>query len=209
LRSLRRLARNSPRHRQREIANDLTGVLKAAYGKTIDISNSDVLKLYGHFGYINGNPATDQGAVFEDVVNYVLKNGFLGHHLIGSVGVDPTNVENIKRSIDWFGCANFGIELPLTWQNALSWSLDEYVATAPEWQVGSWGGHEVCAEKYDDKGVYIWTWGELVLFTYDAIAKFGIEVDAPIWASWIKSGNAPNGLSLATLEEYSAEIKAS
>jgi hypothetical protein len=190
------------------IANDLIGVLRSAYGSDLKITTEDVVRLYENFGYVPGNEATDQGAVFEDVTNYVLKHGFLGHHMIGSVGVDPKNVANIKRAIDWFGCANFGIELPTAWQNAKDWTLDAYVETSPEWQIGSWGGHEVCAEQYDANGVYVWSWGEKIFFSYDAIAKYCDEIDAPIWASWIKGGLAPNHLSLDTLEAYSADIRA-
>lgn len=196
------------------IANNIVGVVKVAYGIDFDPTTQDVLSLYEKFGYDptkvqpDGSNLTDQGAVFEDVLTYVLKNGFKGHHLIGSTSVDPTNITNIKRTIDWFGVACIGIQLPLAWQKAGVWSLGGFSEGDPDWAPGSWGGHEVCAQKYDENGVFVWTWGQLLYFTFDAIAKFCDEIDAPVWASWIKANDTPAGISLGALEQRANEIRA-
>lgn len=199
------------------VANAITGVAKVSYDEDLLISTPTVLDLYEQTsGPPRYNPAdvqadgsnpTDDGAVFEDVISYILKNGFDRHHLMGSVGVEPTNVENIKRAIDFFGAAAIGIQLPIAWQNASAWTLDGYSDGDPNWQIGSWGGHETLAAAYNENGVWVWSWGELLYFTFDAIAKYCDEIDALVLASWIKSGKSPAGVDLNSLETYMRSLK--
>lgn len=195
------------------IANSIIGAVKAAYGIDFAPTEADVTTLYENFGYRpnavlpNGDNPTDQGAVFEDVTAFVMKNGFKGHHLIGSVGVDPTNVKDVKRTIDFFGNGHFGLALPIAWQNANAWTLDGYSAGDPNWEPNSWGGHEVDSEIYNENGVWVWTWGMKIFLSYEAAAKYCDELDAPSWASWIKAGKTPAGINLEALENYATAIR--
>ncbi len=190
------------------IANIFVGDLKAAYGADWDPTTRQVLALYSAItGYDPSDPSTDKGAVIEDVLAYVLKHGFMGRHLVGSVAVAPSNVANVKRSIDWFGALDIGVMLPLAWQGASEWDGAPGGNMSGPWQAASWGGHCVVAEKYDDKGLYVWTWGELMLLTWAAVASYVETIDAVIAAAWIKAGRCPDGLSLATLEARMAALK--
>lgn len=195
------------------IANALKTVMKVVYGSDVPVSDSDVLSLYEKFGYdpsktdIAGNNPTDQGAVFENVVQYLLKNGFLNHHFLGAVSVSPKNPEDVKRVIDWFGISGIGIGLPKAWQGRKIWSLDGYNRLDPNWSPWSWGGHETEASKYDENGIYVWTWGELVLIPWDAVAAYVDEVDGLLMASWIKKGVSPVNVPLDVLQTRMSQLR--
>ena len=195
------------------VANIMAGWVKVAYGKDWLPTTSEVLALYSAVtGYdprktdAQGNNPTDTGAVVEDVLTYVLKHGFAGHHLIGSAAIDPGNVVNVKRAIDWFGAVDLGIELPVAWEQAETWDVS--TSQSGDWAPGSAGGHCISAERYDERGLYVWTWGELIPMTWAAVGAYCDTVDVPIGASWIKTGKTPAGISLSTLEARMAQIRA-
>lgn len=196
------------------IANIFVGDLKAAYCENWAPSTADVLALYSAVaGYDpsqtqpDGSNPTDRGAVIEDVLAYVMKHGFKGHHLVGTVAIEPANVENIKRSIDWFGVVDIGVDLPLAWQTQSIWDVAPNGVATGTYQPASWGGHCVVAEKYDERGLYVWSWGELILLTWGAVATYVDTIDAVIAASWIKAGRSPPGLSLAMLESRMSALR--
>lgn len=198
------------------MANNVIGVTRVAYKENIGIATGQVLRLYSDTTsppynasapLVGGVNPTDNGAVFEDVTNYVLRHGFCGHHMVGSVSIEPTNAMHVRQGIDKFGVVNVGISLPLAWQNAATWSLDGYDASDPRWQLGGWGGHETCSQLYTTEGLYLWTWGGLQLITWDAVAKFCDEIDGPVWASWIRAGYTPGGDSLDVLEKYMEALR--
>lgn len=196
------------------IANIIIGALKAAYGEDCVPSTADVLALYSAItGYDpsqtqpDGTNPTDRGAVIEDVLAYVMKHGFKGRHLVGTAAIEPANVENIKRSVDWFGNVDIGVDLPLAWQTASVWDVASNGSRAGDYAPNSWGGHCVVAEKYDARGLYAWSWGELILLTWAAVAAYVDTIDGVIAASWIKAGKSPPGLSLATLEERMSALR--
>ena len=200
------------------IANMFVGWLLVVYGKIWLPTTADVLALYSAItGFdpsktdAQGNNPTDKGAVIEDVLTYVELHGFFGHHLIGSAAVDPTDVVNIKRAIDWFGYVDLGVGLCKAWQGQKKWdvpTLWQRVVARAAWAVGSWGGHCVCSQKYDEGGLYVWSWGELYYVTWAAVAMYFDTVDVVLSATWIGKGQSPAGLDEATLRSRMAALKA-
>lgn len=197
------------------IANIIIGAMRESFGKDWRPTTVDALSLYSAItGFdpsaklVKGENPTDQGAVVEDVLKYVMNNGAFGHHFIGTAAIDPGNSTDIKRAIDWFGSVDLGISLPSSWKTADSWTMDGYFALSHRWRPGSWGGHSVCAEKYDAESLYVWTWGELIPLSFDAAGVYCDTIDAVLTASWIKRGKSPANLDLSILEERMAAFKA-
>src|ERR1039458_10393227 len=132
------------------IANIVMGLLKVVYGSGWVPTTSEVFALYSAIsGWSPNDPSTDTGCVIEDVVAYVIKHGFVGHHFITSGAVAPTDTDNIKRSIELFGNVDWGAALPIVWQGAGRWPLPPNRSgnNAP----GSWGRHSIASEKYDEQ----------------------------------------------------------
>lgn len=194
------------------IANTMVGLLKVVYDSSWVPTTPNVLDLYSAItGYdpsqtdSNGSNPTDRGAVIEDVVAYVIKHGFDGHHFLASGAVQPSDVDNIKRSIEWFGNVDLGVELPLAWQDASCWTLlpNQSGNNKP----GTWGGHCVTAEKYDEQYLYVWTWGEMIPVEWKAVAAYFDTADPLIGAAWIKDGRSPEGVDLGALERRIAALR--
>ena len=199
------------------VANALIGVAKAAYNIDVVVTTQDALNLYAKTTeppfdptapLVDGENPTDNGAVLENVLTYVLKNGFLNHHMIGYVSVQPGNTVNVKQGIDKFGAISLGIQLPLAWQQTESWTLDGYSAGNSQWVPNSWGGHAIAVQKYNSAGVWVWSWGKLIFLSWDAFGLYVDEVDALMFASWIRDGNSPSGDNIVRLEAYMQSLRA-
>lgn len=191
------------------IANIIVGAIKETYHKDWNPNTADVLALYSKITGFDpsqtdpetGDNPTDTGAVIEDVISHVIKHGAFGHHLVGTASIYAGDTLNIKRSIDWFGCVDLGVSLPLAWQDQAQWTLNGFHSLSQRWSPGSWGGHCVCSERYDHDFLYVWTWGELVPVSWDAVKSYFDTADAIIPASWIKEGMSPSSVDLAVLEK--------
>lgn len=185
------------------IANIIIGSLKNSFGKEWYPTTNDVLSAY--FGMTGG---ADSGLIIEDVLRTVLKNGAFGHHFLGTAKINPGDVANIKRAIDWFGCVDLGVELPNAWKTTASWTMGGYDKYLKDWRPGSWGGHCICSEKYDAEFMYVWSWGHLIPVSWDAVKSYFDTADAVLTASWIKRGYSPANVDLTTLEARMKEFKA-
>ena len=198
-----------------EVANSLVSTVKVVHGTELNISTNRVLSMYSAItGFnphapldANGDNPTDTGANIEDVLAWVGKHGFDGHHLLGTVAVDPKDIDNVKRSIDWFGSVDLGVALPPEWTNDGVTSWNAPPAGTP--MTGQWAptdGHSICGNKYDAGHIYVWTWGELIPVTWAAFSDYFDEVDAVLWDSWIQHGAAPDHLSYTILENYMRDV---
>jgi hypothetical protein len=185
------------------VANIIIGSLKESFGKEWYPTTEEALALY--YKLTGG---ADTGLVIEDVLKYVMNNDAFGHHFIGTAAIDPGDVGNIKRAVDWFGCVDLGVSLPKAWLDTDKWTMDGYFALSPKWKPGSWGGHSVCSEKYDADFLYVWSWGEIIPVSWDAVGLYFDSVDAVLTASWIHRGRSPANLDLSVLEVRMAEFKA-
>ena len=63
-------------------------------------------------GYVPGDESTDRGTALLDALRFWRKQGIDRQTVRAFVEVDPRDIENVKRTIDWFGCAYLGVELP-------------------------------------------------------------------------------------------------
>lgn len=187
------------------IANIITNNLAVAYNKHRIFATEDVVNLYKNFGYNplavdqNGNNPTDGGAVVEDVINYVLKNGFMKHHFIGSAAVNPQNIVAVKRAIDLYGAIDIAIALPLIWQTSNVWYMPPNPNITKQTLRGSWGGHCIMSAKYDEQYLYVWSWGKLFAVEWAAFQFYVESVDVIISASWIKENVSPKKVDLTNL----------
>ena len=84
-----------------------------AYAKgLVTLPNSAVLNLYERMGYVPGNPATDQGAVEQDVLAEVHRNGIGGHKILAYAQVDHEDPYEMKAALNLFGSLYLGAQMP-------------------------------------------------------------------------------------------------
>jgi hypothetical protein len=172
----------------------------------ITVPDQVVVDYYSRWcGYMRGIDSTDNGGVELDVLNNWRRDTFAGHQLLGYADADPTNLDHVKQAVALFGGVYLGVQLPLSARGKKVWD----VAGGSSGLAGSWGGHAIWAPKYDDKGLYCISWGEMYLITWDFVSKkdtngdaYCDEAHALVSPDFITtSGMAPSGFNLATLLE--------
>jgi hypothetical protein len=144
----------------------------------------------------------DNGCVITAVLDYMRTQGFLAggnrYKIDGYVSVDWTNELEVKVIQAEFGASTIGVNLPQAWTQNDVWDLPS----------GSGahiiGGHDVTPIDYDEKGVYIASWGRIYLITWRAFtSRTYLEemyaILSPLW--YYKNNLAPNGINVSTLKE--------
>ncbi len=145
-------------------------------GSLFKYSDAQILADYSAIGgYVQGDPATDQGCDEETAFEHYEANGYAdGTKLSGHLLLDPTNPTEIKQAIDLFESGFFGVGLPSTWISPFP-SSSGFV-----WDVGvpnANNGHAFVAVGYNDAGIQIDTWGLIGTITWPAVAALCGQAD--------------------------------
>ncbi len=170
----------------------------AEAGNQVIVANSAVLKAYeAAGGYRPNNPSTDNGAECLTVLKYWRAAGVGGHKIGAFAEIDPTKADEIRKAVFYFGGVYTGFQLPISAQGQNSWQ----VATGPDAEPGSWGGHCVPIVAYDAEGVWVITWGMLLKASWAFIEKYCDEAYAVLSQDiLLKTGASPEGLKIAQLQ---------
>ena len=146
----------------------------------------------------------DRGCNISSVLNILktrgmLMNGVL-HKLEGYVAADWTNPLQAKTVLYLSGAACIGFDLPQAWTSSAVWDVTTSRTV---------GGHDVTPIDYDEKGVYVSSWGRIYLMTWAAfnsrtwISEFYMLLGKD-W--WNDDQLAPNGIDVKTLRDDLAKI---
>jgi hypothetical protein len=185
--------------------------------------DSDIEALYeGACGYVPGDPATDQGGVIVDVLNYARQNapwakkkrpGRGGHkhpyELLAYADPDPLDATHVKQAIAAMGTVGIGLQLPLTAQAQTFTGVWDVVGdpnTDPNSQPGSWGGHAVIVAAYDSDTLTAMTWGALQPMTWRFWQTYVDESHCLLYKAWVEQFGAPYTAMLAKLDSDLAAV---
>jgi hypothetical protein len=153
-------------------------------------------------------PKEDDGAVESRVLAYWCATGIptsVGTEKIAFAALTPTNLNELKLSIEYFGAAYIGVDLPISAQTQAVWDLPAGGAVG-DGAPGSWGGHAVPLLAYDETGFTCVSWGQPLKMTNAFLQAYCEEAYALISWDWLAdSGISPPGLNMAALQ---AELKA-
>jgi hypothetical protein len=176
-----------------------------AGAKEITFPDQAILKAYEAVGgYQPGKPETDRGAVELDVLRYWRKTGIGGTKIDAFVALEPKNHLHVRAAVELFGGAYIGVALPVSAQRQAVWSVPPGGPTgtgAP----GSWGGHAVVIEAYDQHGLTCITWGQKKKMTWAFWDAYCDEAYALLSELWAGKKPAPSGFNLSALQ---ADLKA-
>lgn len=172
------------------------GIMSAADGgPAIEADDAEVAAAY-RAACGAGDRGCDMSAVNVYQQRVGLKFKGVIHKTDGSVAVDHSNVDLVKAAIAVFGGLNVGIDLPQAWyasNDGADWGPTNSRIV---------GGHEVQAFGYDDKGVWISTWGgkRRILWAAFTSRQWVTELYATLSPDWYGSDRlAPNGIDATTL----------
>lgn len=166
-------------------------------GAEVTLPDSDILSLYEAVsGYNPTTGANDNGAVEQDVLQYLHDTGVAGHKVVAFAQVDHTNRTEVKTALDLFGSVYLGIQCPESAQSQFAagqpWS---YVPGSP-----IDGGHAIVLQKMDDANYYIVSWGALIEMEPAFWENYVDEAWVVVTDDWLsKNGTSPTGLNLASL----------
>jgi hypothetical protein len=181
---------------------------RAAAGVTYLPTNAEVDALYQNFGYDPADPSTDQGAVETDVLKFCQKTGFADGDKLGPVvALDVGDSDQLRYTIWQLAVAYMGVALPISAQTQSVWDV---VKLSPKLIApGSWGLHCIIAVDYGPEGVWVVTWGKLMLMTWSFWAAYIDETYAIASDDFINAqGQTPLGLDLAGLDAATESIAA-
>jgi hypothetical protein len=184
------------------------GQVWSYHGRDIILTEPDyyVEQLYRESGY-DGTPATDQGAVVQEVLRHWLTNGIPiqegvsetnpapgRSYLRAAMEVLPRRIEDVKRAIYDCGGVYLGIDVP-AWlmqepELPTHWQLDPRRDNRPV------GGHALSGHGYDAWGIDLVSWGKRYRMAWDMFREVTAEAYALIHPWWIEStGRTPFDLS--------------
>ena len=164
-------------------------------------------------GYVPGNASTDQGGDEQSVLNYLLNTGAPisegGTQKIAAyVEVDPSKLDDLRRTIYDCGVAYIGFNVPNFLMNGLTaagsiWDVD------PSGDNTIAGGHAVILAGYLSNGNFkVISWGNVYEMTPAFVAQFVDEAYAIADPDWLEAtGSAPCGLSISDLEAQMQALK--
>lgn len=174
------------------------------------LPDTTILSAYRHFA--GSDP--DAGASMLDVLKYWRKTGIGGDKIMGFVQLQPRSTIQVKDSISLFGNCYIGVSLP-----DFAVSANANVITTP-WVVPPQGpvgdaapnpdnGHCIPAVGYDDRNLYVVTWGTLKMMSWEFYQTYMDEAFAVLSHDWIsqKLGTAPSGFNLATLQQDLSSVE--
>jgi hypothetical protein len=168
-----------------------------ALGTTLAIPDSDVLDLYERVsGYDPQTGTNDNGAVEQDVLEEVRKNGIGGHRILAYAQVDHKNFSEMKQALDMFGTVYLGFQVPQSAEDQFGQGLPWTVVPGSPVV----GGHAIDLQKWDTQYMYPVTWGKLQPMDETFWMTYGDEAWVIITEDWLNGqGKNPLGLDLESL----------
>lgn len=165
-------------------------------------SDDAVVELYNRV-----NNGQDNGANMLDVLNAFASFGLAGLDKPSAfAAVERMNHELVKYAAWLFGGLYAGYSLPVTAQGqGTRW---DYLPNTNGNEAGSWGGHAtVSVVKYDAKGYWIVSWGELYYVTWAFHDAYCDELYAILDPDWLGDDKrSPQGFRLKALQQYLASL---
>lgn len=173
------------------------------------IPDAQILASYNHFA--KNNP--DAGANMLDVLSYWRKSGIGGDKITAYVQLEPKNDLQARDAINLFGNCYIGVALPNFAVVPGSDFLKTPWVVPPQGPTGnaapnSENGHCIPAVAYDERNLYVVTWGALKSMSwqfYDAYMDEAFAVLSPDWISQ-KLGVSPSGFNMVALSQDLAAI---
>lgn len=145
-----------------------------------------------------GNNPTDQGTDVLTALNYWRKTGIAGRNIYSFAEVTPTNLDQVRASIAFFGGLFLGVNFPQS-------AMDSTNANLP-WttlnDANTLGGHCVWVVEFDALGLTCITWGQKQKMSWDWFEEYADEAYVLLSSDFINSNNglAPSGFNLTQLQ---------
>lgn len=156
-------------------------------GQQVDATLDEVFDLYRHSGCPDFDPETDadDNGVEMAVLLKAARDVGLGGRKIAAYGkLRDISFESVCAAIAVFGAVLMAVDLQVAQQDQTD--VWDYEPGSEEW-----GGHAICAGRYDttvNSGmVWVFSWGQMIGMTKQFIQNQLMEVWIPLWPSILTS----------------------
>jgi hypothetical protein len=178
----------------------------ASAGKEVSPANQDVLDFYEHFT----TPGPDNGCVMLSVLKYWRSTGLGNDKITAFAQVENKNMTEAQDAVNLFGSLYIGVELPDFAVNSSN-ILETPWVVPPQGPVGDaapnpQNGHCIPAVAYDQRNLYVVTWGAVKSMSWQFYATYADEAFAVLSKDFLTKDKAPAGFDLAQLTADLAEI---
>jgi hypothetical protein len=175
------------------------------------LTDPQILAAYNHFAHGNA----DAGANMLDVLKYWRTTGIGGDKITAFAQLEPKNDTQVRDAVNLFGNCYIGVALPNFAVVPGSDFLQTPWVVPPQGPVGNaapnpTNGHCIPAVAYDERNLYVVTWGALKSMSWQFYDAYADESFAVLSADWInkKAGTAPPGFNMAALVQDLTEVVA-
>src|SRR5438552_6015553 len=156
-------------------------------------SDAEVLRFYEHFT----TPRPENGVDMLAVLKYWRSTGLGKDKITAFAQLEPRNTTEVKDSVSLFGSCYIGIELPTFALNAPDLLQVPWVVP-PQGPVGDaapnpQGGHCIPAVAYDERNLYVVTWGAVKSMSWQFYVDYADESYAVLGPDYLKSDQTPGG----------------
>ena len=173
------------------------------------LPDSAILQAYNYFA--KGN--ADAGANMLDVLKYWRKTGIGGDKIAAFAQLEPHNDVQLQDAVSIFGNCYIGLALPNFAVPPNTDFLKIPWLVPPGGSVGNaapnpHNGHCVPAVAYDQRFIYVVTWGAVKTMSWQFYDAYADEAFAVLSMDWINKqvGTAPSGFDMTTLQSDLAAV---
>ncbi|GHE08493.1 hypothetical protein [Streptomyces alanosinicus] len=157
-------------------------------------------------GFQAGDPSTDRGTNMLDALNSWRTDGIGGNQIFAFAACEPGNTEHLRNTIELFGAAYIGLQMPYSAQGQSVWMVPPGGPVGPG-QPNSWGGHCVPVVGYTPTQLICVTWGKLQPMTWQFFRTYCDEAYAVLSKQWADTDRPdPDGFTLDLLRQDLAAI---
>lgn len=177
-------------------------------GKTVHIPTDYVVAMYSAVtGYTPLKPDTDQGTDMQAAASWRRKTGLKDangsvHKIAAYLDLGAGDPELLRKAIYYFGGAGLGIRFPA--------SAMQQFNTGEPWTVVKnskiEGGHDVWACGYDEKFIYVVTWGKVQKMSWAFFTKYSDEALVYLSTEMLNNDKSLEGFHAAQLTADLAKL---
>ena len=147
--------------------------------------------------YLAYTGGQDTGVVLSDYLAHVRQAGYYGHTVAAYAPVTVADIPTLQFATWAYGFAYAGITVTEAMMTAFAdgrpWDMAALDSPAA-------GGHCVPVTGYDDRFLYVVTWGSVQAITYPAWHRMADEAWAVLTGEIAAKGDNGRGVSLAALQ---------
>jgi hypothetical protein len=180
----------------------------AMAGRTVNVDTLSTLENYAAItGWDPNDPATDQGSDCGEVADYWQNTGLTDadgkvHQIVGSVALEPGNVNELYVAMYLLGAVGIGVTLPAQWQHTFGQGKWDVVAY-PQIE----GGHYILGTGSVNGDINVVTWGQNQLLTPEGYMEFNDETIAYLSVEVLNGLATIDGFDDATLRQDFAYLR--